>query len=525
MAVDFLRSYGFDLQVEINKAFGKEDPSAKELPLAAPEPVFTLQSVRLATSPDRLHDVSMSPKTGRVTSIRPSTPAGKATDTNLSSIRSTDCLALPSLCHPHIHLDKPYLLSHPTTSHLAPKSGEFKEALFLTAESKKLYTPESLLERGNWLVADSVRAGVTHMRAFVEVDAVVKFMCLEAGIELRRLWAGRCEIQLCAFAQDPVMSGEHRHLNRELMEKAAAFEEIEVVGSTPYVESDDEHAKENINWVIRLAMKMNLNLDFHLDYNMDLDQPPLIFHVADELRRCEWQIHSKGKTVCIGHCSKLASMPNAEWVRLGRMLHGLPVYFVGLPTSDIFMMARPQAHERTKDRLRATLQVPSMIREAGVNAVLGVNNVGNAFTPQGSADPLSVASMGVGLYQAGTASDAEILYQCVSSRAKQAIGLGGGTVDLELKVGDEADMVLFGVPKEEEPPLYRRRKTVQEIVYDAGPYRQVIKAGRLIRMDGPPIPVRTSTLQDSAHGSASAATQSASAMRSSSGMSNSAPGS
>jgi hypothetical protein len=50
-----------------------------------------------------------------------------------------------------------------------------------------------------------------------------------------------------------------------------------------------------------------------------------------------------------------------------------------------------------------------MIKRYGLQATLAVNNVGNAFTLHGSCDPLSVASLGVGIYQARTKTDAETL--------------------------------------------------------------------------------------------------------------------
>ena len=64
---------------------------------------------------------------------------------------------------------------------------------------------------------------------------------------------------------------------------------------------------------------------------------------------------------------------------------------------------------------------------------------------------------------------------------RAAIGLGASS-GLELKVGDVADFVLYGKVQEEgkEHPLYRRRTTVQEIVYDAGRDRIVIKNGKHI---------------------------------------------
>jgi hypothetical protein len=39
----------------------------------------------------------------------------------------------PSLCHPHIHLDKCFLLSHPKYADLEIQKGDFAEAIKLTS--------------------------------------------------------------------------------------------------------------------------------------------------------------------------------------------------------------------------------------------------------------------------------------------------------------------------------------------------------------------------------------------------------
>jgi hypothetical protein len=44
------------------------------------------------------------------------------------------------------------------------------------------------------------------MRAFVEVDQGVGMKCLEAGLALKEEFLGRCYVQICVFAQDPIFS-------------------------------------------------------------------------------------------------------------------------------------------------------------------------------------------------------------------------------------------------------------------------------------------------------------------------------
>ena len=274
------------------------------------------------------------------------------------------------------------------------------------------------------------------MRAFVEVDEGVKHLCLRAGLELRKRWESRCEVQICVFAQDPLFtktgddpeggaSGEgssrvapqqdmsedaEGRNNRELIEEATKFDGVDVVGSTPYVEGNRQRAQKNVEWIIDVAIRERKHLDLHLDYNLDGNEPALVWCVLQTLVTSRWVDRNPGKTVCLGHCTRMTMFSQTEWAELKKELQGLPISFVGLPNSDLFMMGRPNEGEGWKDRGRGTLQILWMVEELGLNACLGVNNVGNAFTPQGNADPLSVASSGVGIYQAGTKKDAELLY-------------------------------------------------------------------------------------------------------------------
>jgi hypothetical protein len=186
-------------------------------------------------------------------------------------------------------------------------------------------------------------------------------------------------------------------------------------------------------------------------------------------------------TVVLGHCTRLALWGDVNWRRFKDAIGDLPISIVGLPTSDMFMM-------RDANDARGTLAVPQLIRKHGLNACLGINNIGNAFTPHGSCDPLTLACHGIGIYNAGTKEDAEVLYECVSTRARAAIGLGNGTpsakrpehpevVTLETREGD-GDFVLFAA----ETPEWRTRKTVAEAVYlyDHCQGRRGIVGGRLV---------------------------------------------
>ncbi|KAL7765112.1 hypothetical protein ACKLNR_003028 [Fusarium oxysporum f. sp. zingiberi] len=364
---------------------------------------------------------------------------GVVTSMKPSAGRTTPSVMLPSLCHPHIHLDKPYLLTcnhpkssnHPDYSDLAPKTGGFQEALVNTAEAKKRYTEEDLFLRGSQLIATSYKQGVIFMRAFVEVDSITELKTLEVGIRLRKEFEDFLELQICAFAQDPIFSTEKGEANRAMFAKALdqLGSKIDVIGTTPYVESDVESQNKNIRWAIETALKHRKHLDFHIEFNLNGDGTHMsVFnHIIEELRALKWPTYPGAPTVVFGHATRLTRATHDDLVRLSETLREtkLPVHFVGLPTSDLYMMGRHESDGSGQgeplSRPCGTIMVPKLIQDYGINACLSVNNVGNPFTPHGDGDPLKIASWGVGLFHAGTVEDAKILYEAISTRAMDAL--------------------------------------------------------------------------------------------------------
>ena len=115
--------------------------------------------------PEVQHDIHI--KDSKIEKIIPHV-AGTNLSTSKNVLNANSSLIAPSLCHSHIHLDKCFLLSDPKFADLEIVKGDFAEAMEITAKAKARFDGEDLLRRGRWLVAESIAAGVTHMRAFVE---------------------------------------------------------------------------------------------------------------------------------------------------------------------------------------------------------------------------------------------------------------------------------------------------------------------------------------------------------------------
>ena len=419
MAAQFLASHGIDLDAEMAtiQFDGQSRPSQvlEGHPTRKRREVNRIMGVRLPCRPtNSLWDVAI--KEGKIDDIRSHEQLTLEKSRHLPAVwDASGQLLAPSLCHAHIHLDKCFLLQDSKFTDLQVMDGSFQEAMDVTAKAKARFDGRDLLRRGQRLIKESIKSGVTAMRAFAEVDEVVKLTCLDAAIALKSQFANDCDVQICAFAQHGLFSGsDGGETNRAYMSAAAKREGVDVVGSTPYVEDGSSAMHANLKWIIELSRTHNKHLDLHLDYHLDEAKKPLVEDVIQYLKTLKWSdVHPK--TCTLGHCTRLTYFKPDDWKRLREAIGDINVAFVGLPTSDLYMM-------RTGNRTRGTLQIPELIKNYGFEAAIGVNNVGNAFTPQGSCDPLSIASLGVGIYQTGTIEDANLLYVCnplyiVSKRA------------------------------------------------------------------------------------------------------------
>ncbi|KFA81097.1 hypothetical protein S40288_01020 [Stachybotrys chartarum IBT 40288] len=307
------------------------------------------------------------------------------------------------------------------------KSGTFQEALANTSEAKKRYTVDDLYLRGSQLLATSYKQGVGFLRAFVEVDHVTKLQPLKTAIQLKKDFGHLLEVQICVFAQAPIFSTAHGEENRFLLLTGLEEfgEHIEVIGTTPYVESSFEASRRNIEWAVQTALRLKKCLDFHIEYNLNGGDVMETFrYLLDTLITESWPTEPGAPTVVLGHATRLSQASHEQLSSLSRRIKEelLPVHFVGLPTSDLFMMGRPQPDsEMPLSRVCGTMNILRMIREYGFEGCVSVNNVGNSFTPYGTGDPLALASLGVGVFHAGTEDDAKLLYEMVSTRAMNAI--------------------------------------------------------------------------------------------------------
>lgn len=132
-------------------------------------------------------------------------------------------------------------------------------------------------------------------------------------------------------------------------------------------------------------------------------------------------------------------------------------------------------------RPRATQQIPHIFKKSSRNGAIGINNVGNAFTPQGGCDPLVLTTLGVGLHHAGPLPRMPSFYIHASPRTLRMPLAQHLCIRRRMSAHRRLDLIIYGEGTE---GAYDPR-SVADLVYDPTSSRTVIHNGRITASNVP----------------------------------------
>jgi cytosine deaminase len=362
-------------------------------------------------------------------------------------------LVTPGLVESHIHLDKALLDERITST-----AGTLEEAIRLTGQAKRAFTPTDIRDRARRVLDLAVRAGTTAMRSHVEVDPIVGLQGMEAMLPLREEYAPALDLQLCAFAQEGIVKapGTEGLLRRALTMGA------DLVGGCPYNDSD---GLEHIRIVFALATAFGVDADFHADF---ADEPEHLHvrEIAVQTVRAGWQ----GR-VTVGHLCELSAVPAFRQDEIIGEIVGAGIGVICLPVTDLYLMGRLDDHN-----VRRGLTPVRRLLAAGVPVALASNNIRNPFTPVGTADLSHMAFVAAVAAHMGTPADLRALLAAITVHPARLLRLA----DYGLAPGCRADLVVWDCQSPEEavatlPPrtlVVKRGRVTVEI------HRQVLERWR-----------------------------------------------
>jgi cytosine deaminase len=379
---------------------------------------------------------------GRITAIETGIGGGAA-----RVIDAGGRAAIPGLLEPHLHLEKALLHRR-----MPARSGTLEEAIRITGILKGKQEREDVLARSRQVLDMAVKAGTTAIRAHPDVDVIQGLIGVETALELKDEYRHLLDLQIVAFPQEGILKSPG---TLELLEQALRLG-ADVVGGCPYNELNRADTESHINVVFDLAQKFSVPVDMHADFADDASDArfAMASYVARRAIDTGWQ----GR-VSLGHVTSLGALNAEEAKPVIELLHQADVHIVTLPATDVYLGGRND--ERSP---RRGLTPVRRLRDGGVNVTYASNNIRNAFTPFGKADPLQIGNLLAHLIQFGTPEHQADIIKMSTSNAARAVGIAGR---YGIAIGKQADLMILDT------------YAVADCLLDLPPRSWVLKRGRI----------------------------------------------
>ncbi len=332
-------------------------------------------------------------------------------------------VALPGFVEPHLHLDKALLHRR-----MPARFGTLDEAIRVTGILKSKQEKEDVLDRSRQVLDMAIKNGTVVIRAHPDVDPIQGLIGVETALQLKDEYRDLLDLQIVAFPQEGWLKTSGV---QELMEQALEMG-ADVVGGCPYNELSWDDTRSHIDKVFDLAQKRDLDVDMHVDFADDTTDQR--FATTEYIARKTIQTGYQGR-VALGHVTSLASLKPDILKPIIDLLREADIHIVTLPATDTYLGGR-----RDEINPRRGLTPVRALHAGGVNVAYSSNNVRNAFTPFGKADPLQIGNLLAHLIQFGTPEHQADILKMSTSNAARAVGL---SEDYGLAVGKQADLMIL----------------------------------------------------------------------------------
>lgn len=350
----------------------------------------------------------------------------------------------PGFVDPHVHLDK--CLSIDTTKG-DRKAANIAEMVLVQRELKKGFTKEDVEDRATRAAMMSVSNGTTTLRTFTEADPIVEYRAVDGVVATQEKCKPYIDIFTIAFPQEGWLQNEDgRELESRPYITEAMNRGIQVVGGNVNRVVWDSDPEKQVDELFELAIEHDADIDLHLDnaYNAVAFTLPYVAKKTIE--------HGYQGRVTGAHVVSLALVPD-------RVAH--------------------QTIELVKEAQVNICILPNVIRmtralelfEAGVNVMIGTDNLRDAFTRIGfgNADMLKAMLLFAQVFNLGFDDQLEMVFNAGTTNAAKGLRIDA---EYGIEEGKNADIVVLDAP------------TVGDAIRTIPCRRTVIKNGVVIAKDG-----------------------------------------
>jgi cytosine deaminase len=370
-----------------------------------------IRNAQLRGRPGRLVDIAIT--AGRISAIE-----DKITLEAQTEIDAQGNLVTESFVDPHLHTCKVYTLQmmdeEALKAYHGADMGKAMTAIELAARVKQKYDQAWIIENVRKAISQAAQFGNTHVRAFADVDNKARLEGVKALIRARDEFKGVVDIQVVAFAQDGIVREPGAAgLVREAMELGA-----DVVGGIPWIEYTDADIEQHVKEIFDIAEEYDKDVSMLVDDAGDPGLRSLEIMALETIKR-GWQGRSLAH-----HARAMALYPKPYFQKVAALLKKAHMGVVSDPHTG-------PLHARVHELL-----------EEGVLVCLGQDDISDAYYPYGRSNMLEVAFLASHLLWMTSAAEMETLYDMITTRAAQAMGLR----DFKLQVGAPAHVVVLNQP-------------------------------------------------------------------------------
>jgi len=279
-------------------------------------------------------------------------------------------LITPLFADIHVHLDKTFTIRR------IAKNGNVRvdclfDAINLMDADRKNWSEADIRARAIQGLQAAFEQGVGAMRSHVDWTTPEAPAAWPVLNELRQEWKDRIDLQLAALVHGDLVLDAGPQIAARVANDGGVF------GAFFYRNADLE---AKIEEMFRLAVKHDLDLDFHVDEGLDVEADGFSLIVSATAR------HGTAGRVLCGHACSLSLRRPDELQRILDAAADAGTALVSLPTSNLYLQDRIGGKS---PRLRGVAPLKEA-RAAGMDVMLGSDNVRDAFYPYGDYDPLAI---------------------------------------------------------------------------------------------------------------------------------------
>lgn len=272
----------------------------------------------------------------------------------------------------HAHFDKAFLINE---NNLRQSQMDMEAKWHLYKEIKKNYTPEDLRTRIREGMKRMVAQNVRYVRSFIDIDTTVGLKCLEAALDIKKEFVGKCELIIVSQTLEGVVNPEAR----KWIEQAAPL--VDVIGGLPSY--DRPRADEHLDIIFDLANKYNKTVDVHIDQENNPDERDT------ELLAKKVIEHGLQGRVNAVHVISLSAQPEDYFQHVLKLMVEAKLNVICCPSAALGMK---QLRDKISPVHNSIARVPEFLA-AGLTVAIGTDNIHDFFQPFIDADLYTEARM------------------------------------------------------------------------------------------------------------------------------------